>query len=202
MDKFDPAAIVNDTTFFDNLPEWRRQRMREFFDGGIFISHSSADVPDFRDPGRSHSVVTRISAAAFDRVGEGVFFYNRKSGGPELYMEIVNTALSLCDKFLLLVSEESARSSWVRAEVEFALTHQRHIIEVHLDGTNARELYDLVPGNLVLSHNAQRYSIRFEPDPERALKDLGELLDQLMAQIPYRGLKGPLPNSINPSLSS
>src|SRR5215467_11748236 len=113
MTEVDPWEFTNSVEFMDSLPDWRKRRLEGFLSGGLFVSHSSADFPR-RPSSDPKNVIHEIANIAFDRFGpNGYFLHNLKSGGAEGYRELVNIALTYCDKFLLLVSARSVQSSWV-----------------------------------------------------------------------------------------
>jgi hypothetical protein len=185
MEEANPQEFVNSAKFMDNLEGWRKKRLERLLVGGLFVSHSSLDFPQriFSDP---ENVIVKIWEIIIDRFGpDGWFLHNIKSGGAEAYRELVNIALTHCDKFLLLVSARSVRSPWVRAEVQFALVNQRPVIEAYLDDTDIMKLYDALPAHLLRNHHSGRYGVNFNEDIEQGRAALAELLDQLLAQLPY-----------------
>jgi len=185
MSEVDPQAFTSNTVFTDSLPGWRRRKLEGYLSGGLFISHSSSDYPSrfYQEP---QSKIEKIVDIIVPRFGpNGYFLHSLKSGGAEVYRELVNIALSCCDKFLLLVSAGSVRSPWVSAEVQFALVNQRPIIEACLDGTHVEQLYNGLPADLFHNYHSARSSIDFHSNVDQGREMLAQLLDQLLARFPY-----------------
>jgi hypothetical protein len=186
MNEVDPQGFVNSTGFWDSLEGERKERLKSFFNGGLFISHSSLDYQDARNGGYMQSAFGKIWDVVYQRFApNGYFLYNLRSGLAERYRELVNIGLTFCDKFLLIVSSRSVRNIWVCAEVQFALAHQRPIIEAYLDDADINELYDILPTGLLHNHRAGRYIVDFNHDIEQGQAALARLLDQLLTQLPY-----------------
>jgi hypothetical protein len=149
--------------------------------GGLFISHAGADRERIREV---------IVPLVFKRLpADGYFMHSRASGGADDYKGLVQAALHWCDKFLLVISDNSLVNLWVQAEVEWALNHTRPLLVVRLDHHTWQDFLhklELGPRELALESVPV---FDFRASVEDAQNKLALALDQLLARLPRRGLE-------------
>ncbi|SRR5260221_6249598 len=98
----------------------------------VFLSHSSKNV-HFAD---------RL-AKALAAHGVNSFFSKKNIRGAQEWHDEIGFALKRCDWFLLVLSPDSVRSTWVKRELVYALQEQRfveRIIPVLYKTCDAEEL--------------------------------------------------------------
>src|SRR4051794_18750485 len=89
----------------------------------VFLSHSSAD----------QEFATRL-ADLLRRHGVPVWYSRTNIVGEQQWHYEIGAALNRCDWFLLILSENSVESMWVKRELLFALQQDRfadHIVPIH-----------------------------------------------------------------------
>jgi hypothetical protein len=159
-DNFDPDA------FDKEYPNARR-----FLTGSLFICHAGADSRRILD-----DVVYPV---VYDRFADGYFLHNRVSGGSRAYKVGVRAALHWCDKFMVVISQNSVGHEWVGAEVDWALRNGRSVIRCLLDDSDPRAV------DARLRDPSDRLTVDFRLDKERGRCQLQEMLDQMLRQSPY-----------------
>jgi len=90
----------------------------------IFISYSSKDRPI------ANQLVTQIEKAGF-----ACWIAPRNIEGGAEYSEVIEKAILHCKIFLLIFSEDSANSSWVKSELNIAFSENRYLIPYKIDAT-------------------------------------------------------------------
>jgi len=82
----------------------------------VFLSHSSKNV-HFAD---------RL-AKALAAHGVNSFFSKKNIRGAQQWHDEIGSALKRCDWFLVVLSPDSVRSTWVKRELVYALQEQRFV---------------------------------------------------------------------------
>lgn len=82
----------------------------------IFLSHSSADR-DFADQ----------LAGVLRRQGVPLWYSPVNILGAQQWQDEIGTALKRCDWFVLVLSESSVESIWVKRELSYALQQRRYV---------------------------------------------------------------------------
>jgi len=90
----------------------------------IFISYSSKDRPV------ANQLVTLIENAGFT-----CWIAPRNIEGGAEYSEVIEKAILHCKIFLLIFSEDSANSSWVKSELNIAFSENKYLIPYKIDAT-------------------------------------------------------------------
>src|SRR5437667_4390118 len=80
----------------------------------VFLSHSSKDVR-----------FTNRLAKPLEARGVNSFFSKKNLRGAQEWHDELGGALKRCDWFLLVLSPESVRSTWVKRELVYALQEHR-----------------------------------------------------------------------------
>ena len=97
----------------------------------LFISHAGRDTPAIR----------RDVLPALSELYRDVFLHNRFSGGSEAYKHLIELALHLCPRFLLVISQNVVGHPWVLAEIDWALAQDRDFVCCRLDDTLPSEVH-------------------------------------------------------------
>jgi hypothetical protein len=98
----------------------------------VFLSHSSNNTPVAKSVGetlRSHGVP--------------VWFSLTNIMTAQQWQDEIGKALRRCDWFMVLLSNDSVNSKWVRLELQYALNHSQydnHIIPVKIEFCEYEEL--------------------------------------------------------------
>lgn len=175
-----PRNFLQNSRFRPRSAQAKFPNARRFLLGGIFVSHAGADTAQIREQ--------IIHPVVFQRfIPNGYFMHSRVSGGAEHYKQLVQAALYWCDKFIVVVSRHAVQNEWVRAEVEWALTHMRPIFVCRLDEFSWSDLITKIdpPNRLRLVETPSGFD--FSSDQTVAQKLLAVALDGLLLQCPYRG---------------
>ncbi|MGO9915626.1 MAG: hypothetical protein ACLQIB_13090 [Isosphaeraceae bacterium] len=104
---------------------------RRILSGGLFISHSGVDYLRVRRDIVLPSVIPLF--------GNSYFLHNRGTGAAERYRDLIQAALTYCTSFLVAVSKNSLSNDWVRAEVGWAIAHNRPVVACLLDETSPND---------------------------------------------------------------
>ena len=91
----------------------------------IFISHSTKDK----------SKMINI-AETIRRHGIPVWYSEVNIMGAQQWQDEIGSALKRCDWFIILLSNDSIRSTWVKRELSYALSHnqyEEHILPIILE---------------------------------------------------------------------
>jgi TIR domain len=147
--------------------------------GGLFVSHSGADKDKIYDEIIRPVVYERFAPNSY-------FFYNCAQGAPvaKAYVLAVQAALQLCDKFMIVISENSIANEWVQAEVEWALEHSRPILAIRLGRWGWTDLLGALTLPSHLNKSEVVSCIDFSGALEPAQKKLAIALDDLLAKLP------------------
>ena len=98
----------------------------------VFLSHASAD-----------RATADLVAALLERHGVPHWYSRRSIRGAQQWHDEIGRALARCDWFVLLLSETSVKSKWVKRELLYALDddrYQDHILPLVLDDCDYRDL--------------------------------------------------------------
>lgn len=98
----------------------------------IFLSHSSQN--------RKRA---RKLAEAIRKHGISVWYSETNIDGAQDWHEEIGRALKRCDWFVVLLSNDSVRSTWVKRELLYALNHKQyenHILPVLIGSCDPEEL--------------------------------------------------------------
>jgi hypothetical protein len=90
----------------------------------IFISYSSKDKPI------ADHLVTHIEKAGFT-----CWIAPRNIEGGAEYSEVIEKAILHCKVFLLVFSEYSSASPWVKSELNIAFSENKYLIPYKVDAT-------------------------------------------------------------------
>jgi hypothetical protein len=110
---------------------------------------------------------------------------SRRSGGSKQYKTVVNAALHLCDKFMVVTSQNSIRNEWVRAEVDSAVKSDRLIILCLFDDSDVGRLHAALAQSSPLRLSAKLSTVDFRVEIPAAQERLAEILDRLLSRSPY-----------------
>jgi hypothetical protein len=88
----------------------------------VFVSYAHQDA------GIVFPVIERVSAGGY------AIWYDKGISISSTWTDEIAIAIMKCKAFLLFASKNSVNSSYVRAEVEFALNQRIWVIPVYLDG--------------------------------------------------------------------
>jgi len=81
----------------------------------VFLSHSSSD-----------SVITDRLAATLRNHGVPVWYSATNIVGAQQWHDEIGKALKRCDWFIILLSNDSIASQWVKWELAYALNHGQY----------------------------------------------------------------------------
>jgi hypothetical protein len=177
----EPREYLRTAHFAPDEIDQRFPNARRILTEGIFVSHSGLDTR------RIHEDI--VLPVLHDRFADGIFFHSRTSGGAESYKQLVQAALHFCDKFIVVVSQNSITNPWVRAEAEWAAEHQRPVIHCLLDDSDPGLLYTALPPIAEAEGGQRVYGwVDFRGDIREAQTRLGTLLDELLSRYPYHRL--------------
>lgn len=98
----------------------------------VFLSHSS------RNRDKAAEVATTLR-----NHGVPVWYSPTNVRSAQQWQEEIGSALRRCDWFVVLLSEESVESKWVKRELNYALIHSQyddHILPIRLDGCDPEKL--------------------------------------------------------------
>lgn len=98
----------------------------------VFLSHSS----------RNKNEATEI-AATLRNHGVPLWYSPTNIRSAQQWQDEIGKALRRCDWFVVLLSEESVASRWVKLELNYALNHSQyddHILPIRLDGCDPEKL--------------------------------------------------------------
>lgn len=101
----------------------------------VFLSHSSRDdryVAEFE---------SFVRAMFVDNDG-GVFNDVRSIPAGQEFWPQIEKGIQTCERFVLIVSEDSVQSAWVQREVALARSLEKRIVPVRIDGCDASALFD------------------------------------------------------------
>lgn len=90
----------------------------------IFISYSS------KDKAVADQVVAHI-----EKAGYTCWVAPRNIEGGAEYSEVIEKAILECQVFLLIFSENSAQSSWVKSELNIAFSENKYLVPYKIDAT-------------------------------------------------------------------
>jgi len=93
----------------------------------IFISYSSKDKPV------ADQLITQIEKAGFS-----CWIAPRNIEGGAEYSEIIEKAILDCKIFLLVFSENSEKSPWVKSELNVAFSENKYLIPYRIDATQLK----------------------------------------------------------------
>jgi hypothetical protein len=93
-------------------------------DFDIFISYSSKDKPV------ADQLVTHIEQAGFS-----CWIAPRNIEGGAEYSEVIEKAILKCKVFVLVFSENSEKSPWVKSELNIAFSENKYLIPYKIDAT-------------------------------------------------------------------
>lgn len=138
----------------------------------IFVSYSRHD-----------SNITQDFAESLRREGYTVWTDVSGIPGGAVWLFEIETAITNCDTFIVMISRNAKESQWVRREYLFALDLKKRIIPICIeDVTLPFALYDLQPINHFMA-------------PNRALSELRAVLDHKLdpATTPASEVEHPKP---------
>jgi hypothetical protein len=187
MDKealFDPRDFLLNVRFSPKEIDQRNPAARRVWTGGLFVSHAGLDSIRIRE-----DIIRPVVEQRFPV--DGHFLHNKGSGGPEIYRNLIQAALNFCDKFMVVVSQNSVGNAWVRAEVEWALRHHRPIIAVLIDDSILAELLPPSDDRTREVSSTDFCIVDFRRDTQSAQHKLASILDQLLRMLPYTGIYSP-----------
>lgn len=98
----------------------------------IFLSHSS-----------TYRVIATEIAEKIRKNSIPVWFSQTNIIGAQQWHEEIGKALRRCDWFIVLLSNDSVHSTWVKREMLYALTHKQyenHILPIYIEDCDAEEL--------------------------------------------------------------
>ncbi len=169
---FDPNTLARAPSHYDRSVDKEFPNLTRFLTGSLFISYSGID--------QQRILNQIVEPVICDRFADGYFLHSRKSGGAAQYVRVVHAALCLCDKFMVVIAQNSVKNEWVRSEVLWAIRHRSRIISCLLDNSNPSHLN---PSLDVLQHS--NMLIDFRDDVSEARKLLAHVLDEWLAVNPY-----------------
>ncbi|GHU04587.1 hypothetical protein FACS1894158_05190 [Betaproteobacteria bacterium] len=105
-------------------------------DSFVFVSYAHQDT------GAVFPIIERVAAGGY------AIWYDKGISISSTWTDEIAIAIMKCKAFLLFASKSAVNSSYVRAEIEFALNHKIKVIPVYLDGI------DVLPPGLALGLNA------------------------------------------------
>jgi TIR domain len=174
-DEFSARDFLRNAEFSPERASEMFPNARGIMLGGLFISHSGGDSSRIDEQ--------IISPVVFRRLpGDGYFMHSRLSGGAESYKLLVHAALHWCDKFMVVISQQSISNAWVLAEVEWALEHRRPVLAVRFDDCEWKDFMHAL-GSLYDSMSFVQV-FDFRSNLKIAQQELGYALDALLAKLP------------------
>jgi hypothetical protein len=105
-------------------------------DSFVFVSY------DHKDAGVVFPIIERVGAGGY------AIWYDRGITVSSTWSDEIAIAIMKCKAFLLFASKNSVNSTYVRAEIEYALNNKLKVIPIYLDGI------DVLPPGLALGLNA------------------------------------------------
>lgn len=115
----------------------RQQNLDRHLKNCVFVCHSSLDtefiekyIETFLDQSLSIATYTREDGTWTYPYGIFCFDYARTK---EMYQALVNTALRQCAAFVVIASNNAAKSEWVRKEILYSTTRFDQILVIHID---------------------------------------------------------------------
>ena len=123
----------------ERLPGERRAHLNALLNGGLFLSHTSADASFIR----RHIVPTAVAEfyGAF-------FFQNQSFAMSEAYEPMVGQALLSCRVILIAVSAAAIYSRYMKAELDVSITRKMPAVVCRLDRTSPRSAAPQFAGKL------------------------------------------------------
>jgi len=148
-----------------------REHCRSFFEGQIFLSHTSKD----------HDFCKECIVPVLAQFGLWSYFFMGIGGADALivnaYRFMVEYSLFYCKTIIFAISEASVRSDWVRLEARWAIEQRHPRIICLLDGTPPGELHTaLEPSAEEPSLQPPQRVIHFYEDIAKAQSTLDGLL--------------------------
>jgi TIR domain len=181
IEEFSPRDFLRDDEFSPERADELFPNAREIMLGGLFISHSGADSQRIWD--------RIILPVVFERLpADGYFMHSGLSGGADSYRFLVQAALHWCDKFMVIISSRSICSSWVLAEVEWALDNSRPIIVVRLDEYEWKDVLHVLGRREDACLAVPPFD--FSVDIRGTKHEFEHALDSLLTRLPRRGRYG------------
>jgi hypothetical protein len=151
---------------------------RRFFTGSLFISHAGAD---------QGKISEWVAAPVLrDRFGDGYFLHNRRSGGSRAYKVLVRAALRWCDKFLVILTRNTEKHAWMRAELEWLMQHHKPLIACILEDVQIEDVHPHL-SDYLRNQQVPRYSlwVDYRQGLSAAQTELALALDSILAVSPY-----------------
>jgi len=115
----------------------RQRNLDRYLKNCVFVCHSSIDtdfieknIETFLDRSLTIATYTPDDGAWTYPYGIFCFDYARTK---EMYTALVNTALKQCAAFVVVASENAAKSEWVRKEIRYSTTRFDQILVIHID---------------------------------------------------------------------
>jgi hypothetical protein len=105
-------------------------------DSFVFVSYAHQDAEV------AFPIIERVAAGGY------ALWYDKGISISSTWTDEIAIAIMKCKAFLLFASKNAVNSTYVRAEIEFALNHKIKVIPVYLDGI------DVLPPGLALGLNA------------------------------------------------
>lgn len=126
--------------------------------GHVFISHAGADSTRIRSTIIQPTGMQVASDLKHD-MPDVCFLHS--SGSPASYLELIFGALNTSRAALVVVTKNSAKHKWVRAEVDWLLCHRKQLGVCLLDSVDPREVH---PGMAVGRSYPKYFDFRNDAD--------------------------------------
>jgi hypothetical protein len=131
----EPRKHIDLIAAAERLPSERRAHLSGVLNGGLFLSHTSADAPFIR---------RHIEPTATAEFYGAFFFQNQSFPMSDAYEPFVGQALLSCRVMLVAVSKSALCSRYMKAELDVAGTRKMPTVVCRLDGTDPVQLSPLL----------------------------------------------------------
>jgi hypothetical protein len=149
------------------LPSERRAHLIGVLNGGLFLSHTSADAPFIR---------RHIEPAATTEFYGAFFFQNQSFPMSEAYEPLVGQALLSCRIILVAVSGAALCSRYMKAELNVAAMRKMPTVVCRLDGTDPVQLSPVLARTWNLLRRPRVAVVDFSVDPAQGERRLRAVL--------------------------
>ena len=140
--------------------------------GGLFVSHAGQDYQYIR-----REIFFPVIRPLFNNK---CFQENSRTMGASHYRMYVQAMLHICDKFMVVVSQYSLDHEWVAAEVEWALDHQRPVVQCLLDNSDSAKIHS----SLKRGNDKEIFIADFRINIQEGQQALERILRKLLCQYP------------------
>jgi hypothetical protein len=145
----------------------RRAQLNALFNGGLFLSHTSADASFIR---------RHIEPVAVADFYGAFFFQNQSFPMSEAYEPMVGQALLSCRIILVAVSAAAIHTRYMKAELKVSFSRKMPAVVCRIDRTSPVQLNPSLRGSWNPLHRPRVAFVDFSADPTQGVKRLKDIL--------------------------